>query len=94
MGMYLRRRVRVRQEGERRSIFLRYLGEVATAVSEINATDRSTLYNQLLVLAKKKTAEADVKLDSRGRPIEEELDLGDNVLIVDPNEVADNLTTS
>ena len=94
LGMYLRRRVRVRQEGERRSIFLRYLGEVATAVSEINAADRSTLYNQLLVLAKKKTAEADVKLDRRGRPIEEELDLGDNVLIIDPNEVADNLTTS
>ena len=46
------------------------------------------------MLAKKKTAEADVKLDSRGRPIEEELDLGDNVLIIDPNEVADNLTTS
>ena len=38
--MYLRRRLRVKQEGERRNIFLRYLGEVATAVSEINAADR------------------------------------------------------
>ncbi len=93
LGMYLRRRVRVRQEGERRNIFLRYLGEVATAVSEINDTNRKTLYDQLLVLAKKKTAEADVKLDSRGRPIEEELDLGDNVLIINPNEVADSLTS-
>jgi DNA topoisomerase-6 subunit B len=93
LGMYLRRRVRVRQEGERRNIFLRYLGEVATAVSEINNTNRKALYDQLLVLAKKKTAEADVKLDSRGRPIEEELDLGDNVLIINPNEVADSLTS-
>ena len=36
LGMYLRRRLKVKQEGERRNIFLRYLGEVATAVSEIN----------------------------------------------------------
>ncbi|MFM8292194.1 MAG: ATP-binding protein [Planctomycetia bacterium] len=33
LGMYLRRRLRVAQEGQRRSIFLRYLGEVATAVA-------------------------------------------------------------
>ncbi len=46
LGMYLRRRNRVRQEGERRNIFLRYLGEVATAVSEINGTDRVELYEQ------------------------------------------------
>ena len=47
------------------------------------------LYQQLLLVAKKKTAEADVKLDDRGRPIdEEELDLGHNVLIVDPMERA------
>ena len=85
LGMYLRRRLRVRHEGERRNVFLRYLGEVATAVSEINKVDRKQLYDQLLKVAQKKTAEADVKLDSRGRPIdEEELELGDNVLIVDP----------
>ena len=40
LGMYLRRRLRVKQEGERRNIFLRYLGEVATAVSGINQSDR------------------------------------------------------
>ncbi len=84
LGMYMRRRLRVAQEGQRRTIFLRYLGEVATAVSVINGTDRSKLYEQLLAVAKKKTAEADVKLDDRGRPIEEEdeLDLGDNCIIV------------
>ena len=92
LGMYLRRRIRVRQEGERRNIFLRYLGEVANAVSEINRANRRDLYEQLLKIATKKTAEADVKLDSRGRPIEEELDLGGNVLIIDPNEVADKLS--
>ena len=92
LGMYLRRRIRVRQEGERRNIFLRYLGEVASAVSEINRANRQDLYDQLLKIATKKTAEADVKLDSRGRPVEEELDLGKNVLIVDPNQVADQLS--
>ena len=85
LGMYMRRRKRVKQEGERRSIFLRYLGEVATAVSDINGADREKLYKQLLEVAKRKTAEADVKLDRRGRPIEDEdhVDYGDNVLIVD-----------
>ncbi|MBM4058975.1 MAG: hypothetical protein FJ275_12220, partial [Planctomycetes bacterium] len=84
LGMYLRRRLRVAQEGQRRSIFLRYLGEVAGAVSQINGTDRGKLYEQLLAVAKRKTAEADVRLDDRGKPIEEEddLDLGENCFIV------------
>ena len=84
LGMYLRRRLRVAQEGQRRSIFLRYLKEVAAAVSIINGDDRDKLYEQLLAVAKKKTAEADVKLDDRGKPIvdEEELELGDNCIIV------------
>jgi DNA topoisomerase-6 subunit B len=89
-GMYMRRRLKVRQEGERRSIFLRYLGEVATAVSKINGADRDNLYADLLKVAKTKTAQADVKLDERGRPVEEDEgeDYGDNVLIVDAPEAA------
>ena len=88
LGTYVRKRLKVKQQGDRRQIFLRYLGEVATAVSEINAVDRDALYEQLLSVAKKRTADADMKLDDRGRPIEdvEELDLGENVLIVDPTE--------
>jgi DNA topoisomerase-6 subunit B len=88
LGTYVRKRLKVKQQGERRQIFLRYLGEVATAVSEINAVDRAALYEQLLSVAKKRTADADMKLDDRGRPIEDsdELKLGENVLIVDPTE--------
>jgi DNA topoisomerase-6 subunit B len=87
LGMYLRRRQRVAQEGQRRQIFLRYLGEVASAVSQINGTDRRQVYEQLLAVAKKKTAEADVKLDESGKPIEQDepMDLGDNVIIVPPS---------
>jgi DNA topoisomerase-6 subunit B len=90
LGMYLRRRLKVKQEGERRNIFLRYLGEVATAVSDINNADRKKLYDQLLAVAKKKTATADAKFNERGEyvdPAEIELEKDPSVLIVEkPNE--------
>ena len=87
LGMYVRKRLRVRQQTDRREIFLRYLKEVATAVSDVNGVDRDGLYTQLLSVAKKVTADADMKLDDRGRKIVDahaELDFGENVLIVDP----------
>ena len=85
LAMFLRRRDRVKHEGQRRQIFLRYLGEVADAVSGINKTDRAKLYERLLEVAKKRTIEADVQLDDHGRPVEEdEADFGENVLIVEP----------
>jgi DNA topoisomerase-6 subunit B len=94
LGMYMRRRLKVRQEGERRSVFLRYLHEVAEAVSKINQADRQELYDKLLLVAKKKTAQADVKLDERGRVIDEEeddADFGKHVLIVEPPARPDEL---
>lgn len=92
LGVYLRRRNRVRQEGERRSLFLRYLGEVATAVSNINQSDRKQLFQQLMDVAKKRTSQADMRLDDRGRPIdEEEEEFGDNVIIVQPQNPLESL---
>ena len=91
LGMFLRRRKSIKQEGERRSIFLRYLGEVANAVSDINGTNREQLYGQLLKVAQRKTKEADTKLDKRGKRIDEQDELyGDNVLIVDTPPVMTN----
>jgi len=88
LAMYLNRRKRVRQEGERREIFLRYLGEVATAIASIkNYGDRprKELYGRLVDIAKRKTAVADTKLDDRGKKIEQaEEDFGESVLIVKP----------
>src|SRR5213596_571285 len=58
LAMYLNRRKRVKQEGERREIFLRYLGEVATAVSTIKGygeRSRKELYGRLVDVAKRKT---------------------------------------
>lgn len=84
LGMFLRRRKSIKQEGERRSIFLRYLGEVASAVNEINGADRQKVYDDLVRVAQRKTQEADTKLDKRGKKVAESDELyGDNVLIVD-----------
>ncbi len=85
LAMYLRRRNRVKHEGQRRAIFLRYRGEVARSVSRINRIDERGLYERLLKLARTHTVAADMRLDDRGRPVEdEEADFGDNVLIVGP----------
>ena len=90
LAMYLNRRKRVRQEGERREIFLRYLGEVATAVASIKGygdRPRKELYRRLLQVAKRKTAEADIQLDGSGRKIDSsDEDFGENVLIVNSEE--------
>jgi DNA topoisomerase-6 subunit B len=92
LGMYLRRRLKVKQEGERRNVFLRYLGEVATAVSDLNRTNRDELYQRLVRVAKRKTGEADTRLDDRGRRIDEdEESFGRNVLIVDPEDPEEEL---
>ena len=89
LGMYLRRRLKVKQQSDRREVFLRYLKEVAGAVSVINAAEEKELYDQLLKVAQKRTREADMKIDKSGKFVEEdptEMNLGDNVLIVDPTE--------
>ena len=88
LAMYLNRRNRVRQEGERREVFLRYLGEVATAVASIKDygdRSRKELYGRLLQVAERKTAEADTQLDDRGKKIDSaDQNFGENVLIVNP----------
>jgi DNA topoisomerase-6 subunit B len=84
LGMFVRRRQRVKHEGQRRGIFLRYLREVAGAVSDINQADRDALYERLVAVAHRKTAEADVELDDRGQSVEEDAEeFGENVIIVD-----------
>src|SRR5689334_357570 len=90
LAVYLSRRKRVRQEGERREIFLRYLGEVARAVATIKDygdRSRNDLYGRLVDVAKRKTAVADRQLNDRDKPREHATEeFGENVLIVDPEE--------
>ena len=88
----------MRQEGERREIFLRYMGEVAGAVASIKEYgDRSKkeLYGRLVDVAKRKTAVADTKLDDRGKKVESaEDDFGENVLIVNTEELPNEESAS
>ena len=86
LGMFLNRRQKVKAESERRNIFLRYLGEVATAVSDINDADRDALYQDLVRVAERKTAEADAKFDDRGLRVEESLADDASVIIVSNDE--------
>jgi DNA topoisomerase VI subunit B len=89
LGIYLNRQNRVRQEGERREIFLRYLGEVASAVGAIKdygERSRKELYGRLVDVAKRKTSVADTQLDDRGKKVERAEDFGENVLIVETED--------
>ena len=72
MGTYLRKRARMKREGERRDVFERYIGEIAKAIHAINGTDARKLYEVLLAQARKRTAIADAQLDEEGRTLKDE----------------------
>ncbi len=67
---YLNKRERMKAAGERRSIFLRYIGEIAKAVSEINGTDAKALYDALMKTAQRKTLEMDQTLNEEGKVVD------------------------
>ncbi len=72
LASYLRKTKEIQKQGNRRSVFLRYLREVAEAVGTINKVESQPVYEKLLEVAKKKTAIADLKLDEYGNEIVEE----------------------
>ena len=82
LKMYMGRRKKAKQQGDRRSVFLRYLKEVAGAVREINGADEKALYEKLLKVAERITSAADIRMNDRGKIIDKE-DYGENVLIVE-----------
>lgn len=84
LGTYLRKRAKMRREGERRDVFARYIGEIAKAVSAITGEDAKPIYEALLIQARERTAVADQTLDDEGRVVKDEGgDDQDGVLIVD-----------
>jgi len=91
LGLFLKRRQKVKQESERRSVFMRYLAEVAGAVSDLNGSDREEIHSNLLRVANRVTREADTKFDEGGNKIQEEENFGDNVLIVEQGDPEDIL---
>jgi hypothetical protein len=72
LGTYLRKRAKMKREGERRDVFQKYIGEIAKAINAINGTDAKQLYDALLEQAKKRTAIADMQLDEDGKRVKEE----------------------
>lgn len=69
LGTYIRRRQKMKRAGERRDIFKRYIGEVATACERLTGEDAGTVYEHLLAIAERKTHEMDQQLDEEGRVI-------------------------
>lgn len=94
LGIYLRKRLKMRREGERRDVFARYIGEIAQAIHAIlwegggsTNDDKKKLYDRLMEEAKKRTAIADAKLDEEGRTLkkgrdEDDLSSDDGVVMV------------
>jgi DNA topoisomerase-6 subunit B len=72
LGAYLRKRAKMRREGERRDVFERYIGEIASAINAINGTDAKKLYEALQIQAKKRTAIADLELNDEGKAVKDE----------------------
>jgi DNA topoisomerase VI subunit B len=84
LGTYLRKRLHMRRQGERRDIFERYIGEIAQACNALTGVEAKKLYEALLVQARKHTAVADLQLDEEGKAIKEsEADSEEGVIIVE-----------
>jgi len=90
LGMYVRRRQRMKRESEKRDVFERYIGEIAKSCHAITGTEASDIYEALLKQAKRRTEIADAVLDEEGKIVgfadgNGRLDNDDGVIIVDPN---------
>jgi DNA topoisomerase-6 subunit B len=90
LSAYLNRRRQQRYQGDRRSIFIRYIAEVVEACATIDdRINRKSLTDNLTSLATRITARADEQLDDHGRPIKAsqkarlESEFGENTVVVD-----------
>ena len=91
LGQYIRRRQKMKREGERRDIFERYIGEIAKACNALTGTDTQELYDALLKQAKRRTEIADAQLDEEGKFIKDEhgrLAKDEDVIIVQNGKIA------
>jgi DNA topoisomerase-6 subunit B len=68
---YLNRRRKMARQGERRSAFLRYIGEIAKSCGELTGRDPTAVHEALLQQAERKTAEVDLVLDDEGRIVDD-----------------------
>ena len=86
LSAYLNRRRAQKYQGDRRSVFERYIKELVNACDTIKKVDKSALQDDLMTLAKKLTAKADEELDEHGKAIKKGADdseYGENTVVVD-----------
>ncbi len=88
LGTYIRRRQKMKREGQKRDVFERYIGEISKACNAIVGVDTEELYEALLKQAKRRTEIADAVLDEDGKIIKQDngngrLDSDDGVIILD-----------
>ncbi len=92
LATYIRKRRRQRLEGERRSIFERYIKDVSAALAALTGASEDRLLADLQTVARSRTADADVELDEDGKPIqkpsepEAELQGDETVVVIPENE--------
>ncbi len=82
LGTYLRKRAKMKREGERRDVFERYIGEISKAISAITEEDTKKLYESLLRQARERTAIADAQLDDEGKTVKDDPQDQEGVLII------------
>lgn len=85
LGQYVRRRQRMKREGQKRDVFERYIGEIAKACHAITGSDIQTVHDALLEQARARTEIADAQLDDEGRFIKDDharLSKDDDVIIL------------
>lgn len=86
LGTYIRRRQKMKREGQKRDVFERYIGEIAKACNAISGADPEELYDALMKQAKRRTEIADAMLDEDGQFVKDtsngRLDGDDGVIIM------------
>ncbi len=85
LQIFIRRRKRTQREGERRSVFFRYIPEVAAALNAITGQSNTRLCGELNAIARERTELADREMDEHGRIIKKQrkdvLDDGNTVIV-------------
>ncbi|MEM1185429.1 MAG: DNA topoisomerase VI subunit B [Planctomycetota bacterium] len=98
LGTYLRKRQKMRREGQKRDVFARYIGEIARSCSAITGAEAAQVYESLLEQARARTEIADAILDEDGKIVgykgqKPDDDMGDDVIVVrdDPPPAPDGV---
>jgi DNA topoisomerase VI subunit B len=86
LSAYLNRRRKMKYQGERRSIFEKYIAEVVNACATIKRINKQELTDNLLTMAKKTTAQADDQLDTHGKRVSGDSEYGENTVVVDQDD--------